>query len=90
LICQQKIYKLIRLNKNQFMEKSAFIAAHKLPVEDLGEGVSRQILGYDKNIMMVKVSFEKGAIGKAHRHPPSSPDIICGFWCFRSKRWGQH
>jgi quercetin dioxygenase-like cupin family protein len=51
------------------MEKSAFIAAHKLPVEDLGEGVFRQILGYDKDIMMVKVSFEKGAIGKAHRHP---------------------
>ena len=37
--------------------------------EDLGEGVSRQILGYDNQIMMVKVSFEKGAIGKTHHHP---------------------
>ncbi|QKG79466.1 cupin domain-containing protein [Tenuifilum thalassicum] len=36
--------------------------------EDLGGGVSRQFLGWDNQIMMVKVKFEKGAIGSTHQH----------------------
>lgn len=36
--------------------------------EELGGGVSRKILGYDNQIMMVKVKFEKGAIGSPHQH----------------------
>jgi quercetin dioxygenase-like cupin family protein len=34
-----------------------------------GEGVTRQFVAYDDNIMMVKVSFEKGAVGAPHAHP---------------------
>ncbi|TKG96904.1 cupin domain-containing protein [Puteibacter caeruleilacunae] len=45
-----------------------FLFGKKIEVEDLGDGVSRQILGYDESIMMVKVMFEKGAIGYAHHH----------------------
>lgn len=37
--------------------------------EDLGDGIKRQVLGYDKQIMMVKVSFNTGAIGVLHQHP---------------------
>lgn len=33
------------------------------------KGVTRQIMGYNDNIMMVKVKFEKGACGAAHEHP---------------------
>ena len=36
--------------------------------EDLGDGVSRKISGYDDKIMMVKVKFEVGAIGPLHEH----------------------
>ena len=36
--------------------------------EDLGGGVSRQIAGYDDNIMMVKVRFDPGAVGTPHKH----------------------
>ncbi len=36
--------------------------------EQLGPGLSRQILGWDNQIMMVKVKFEKGAIGAPHTH----------------------
>jgi len=36
--------------------------------EDLGGGVSRQFQGWDNQIMMVKVKFEKGAEGKPHQH----------------------
>lgn len=33
-----------------------------------GEGITRQFVGYDNTIMMVKVMFEKGAIGYQHEH----------------------
>lgn len=36
--------------------------------EDLGEGVSRKICGYDDKIMLVKVRFEAGSIGPLHEH----------------------
>ena len=34
----------------------------------MGGGLSRKFLGYDNQIMMVKVKFEKGAIGAPHKH----------------------
>ncbi len=37
--------------------------------EDLGDGVQRQIMGYDDQIMLVKVKFETGAVGALHNHP---------------------
>ena len=40
-----------------------------VPVEPLPNGKRRQILGYDTNLMLVKVFFEKGGIGERHRHP---------------------
>lgn len=36
--------------------------------EELGGGVSRKILGFDNQIMMVRVRFEKGALGSPHQH----------------------
>ena len=38
------------------------------PWEDLGNGIKRQVFGYDENIMLVKVQFEAGAIGELHSH----------------------
>ena len=34
--------------------------------ESAGEGIVRQIMGYNDNLMMVKVKFETGAIGTPH------------------------
>jgi len=45
-----------------------FIDGNTHPWEDLGDGVKRQIMGFDKNIMMVRAAFEKGAVGKLHKH----------------------
>ena len=39
-----------------------FILTQTMEWEELGGGVSRKILGYDNQIMMVQVKFEKGAI----------------------------
>lgn len=33
-----------------------------------GEGITRQITGYNNGLMMVKVAFEKGAVGVLHHH----------------------
>ncbi len=45
-----------------------FISTNGMEWEQLGGGVSRKFLGFDNQIMMVKVNFEKGAIGSNHQH----------------------
>lgn len=45
-----------------------FCMAKEMDWEDLGGGVSRKFLGWDNQIMMVKVKFEKGAVGSPHQH----------------------
>lgn len=40
------------------------------------KGVSRQIMAYNDDIMMVKVKFETGAIGTPHTHPHSQATYI--------------
>jgi quercetin dioxygenase-like cupin family protein len=45
-----------------------FCHAEGMLWEDLGGGVSRKFLGWDNQIMMVKVRFEKGARGHPHQH----------------------
>jgi quercetin dioxygenase-like cupin family protein len=47
----------------------AFVRAQETPVEDLGDGVTRQILGYDTALMLVRVGFRQGAQGYLHHHP---------------------
>ncbi len=48
---------------------SGFVFENQGEWKNVGQGVKRQILGYDKQLMVVKVAFEKGAIGSAHSHP---------------------
>ncbi|MFC2080259.1 cupin domain-containing protein [Bacteroidota bacterium] len=45
-----------------------FITTPEMEWEELGGGVSRKFLGWDNQIMMVKVKFEKGAVGSPHQH----------------------
>lgn len=40
----------------------------EMPWENVGEGVRRQIMGYDPHLMLVKVHFDKGAEGYMHEH----------------------
>jgi len=37
--------------------------------KDLGGGVSRKILAYSSEMMVVEVRFEEGGIGALHTHP---------------------
>lgn len=44
--------------------------------EQVGEGVKRKIMGYDKDLMLVKVDFDKGAVGSLHAHPHSQATYV--------------
>jgi quercetin dioxygenase-like cupin family protein len=58
------------LQKDREMKNSnLFVSEEQLAWEDTGGGVRRKILGYDSALMMVRVKFQKGAIGAMHAHP---------------------
>jgi len=48
---------------------SAFGLNEQIEREDLGGGVSRKILTYGGNVMMVEVTMKKGGVGTVHAHP---------------------
>ena len=44
--------------------------------EIIGNGLARQITGYNATIMMVKVKFDNGAIGELHNHRHSQASYV--------------
>ena len=40
--------------------------------ESGGEGVTKRVLAYSDDVMVVENTFDEGAIGKLHHHPPSA------------------
>jgi quercetin dioxygenase-like cupin family protein len=46
------------------------------PWEDAGNGVQRQVFGYDDKVMMVKARFVTGGIGTIHSHPHSQVTYV--------------
>ena len=50
--------------------------ADKLAWETPGPGIKRQIMGYDGQLMIVKVHFEKGAVGSQHEHYHSQATYV--------------
>ena len=57
-------------------ESNNFQFEAEMPWESAGEGIVRQIMGYNDNLMMVKVKFETGAIGTPHTHPHTQTKIV--------------
>jgi quercetin dioxygenase-like cupin family protein len=45
-----------------------FIEDKDISWEQMDTGVQRKIMGYDDNLMVVKVNFETGGVGKLHQH----------------------
>jgi quercetin dioxygenase-like cupin family protein len=58
------------------MQSEKFLLENELPWEVVGDGVSRQIAGYDDQLMQVKVAFKKGSIGYVHQHVHSQSSIV--------------
>ena len=64
-------------DNNTIMNQSSnFIFEADTPWDDAGGGVVRQVLGYNDNIMMVKVKFKKGQEGAMHTHPHSQVTYV--------------
>ena len=55
-----------------------FSIAKKMEWEDLGGGISRKIMGWDNQIMMVIVRFEKAAVGNPHQHFQTQTTYVAG------------
>lgn len=46
------------------------------PWEAVAEGLTRQIMGYDDKIMLVKAKFDTGAVGQLHKHYHSQVTFV--------------
>jgi quercetin dioxygenase-like cupin family protein len=46
----------------------AHIKNAQVELEEVAPGMTRQIMGYDSDIMLVVVNFKRGAIGYEHKH----------------------
>ncbi len=52
----------------QTNKAKAFINSDNIEWEAVDNGIERKILGYDDQVMMVYIRFEKGAVGSLHHH----------------------
>ncbi|GAA6167660.1 cupin domain-containing protein [Sessilibacter corallicola] len=50
------------------MQSAPFLFGKEIKHEMVDEGITRQILGFNNQIMMVKVYFEEGSQGYVHDH----------------------
>jgi quercetin dioxygenase-like cupin family protein len=51
------------------MNEDLFIIDSDMPWQEMGDGITRKIMAWDDRLMLVKVSFETGAVGAVHQHP---------------------
>ena len=58
----------------------------ELKWENPGPGIRRQIMGYDEQLMMVKVQFEKGGC-RYNARTSSQSGYLCGKWKVRINDW---
>jgi len=57
-------------------QSKAFMFGAQTPREPAGDGLRRQIFGYNDSIMLVKVEFDVGAVGAVHSHPHSQVTYV--------------
>ncbi len=57
-------------------KSEVFQIEKKMVWENPGPGIKRQIMGYDGQLMMVKVVFEEGAVGTMHEHYHSQATYV--------------
>jgi quercetin dioxygenase-like cupin family protein len=57
-------------------QSEAFVSDGASAKEDLGGGITRKILGYGPDLMIVRVWFDKGAVGEVHAHHHSQSTYV--------------
>ncbi|HEX8462239.1 MAG TPA: cupin domain-containing protein [Segetibacter sp.] len=58
------------------IQGSIFQVESEIPWENAAAGIQRQVFGNDDKIMLVKVKFEKGAVGDLHKHHHSQVTYV--------------
>lgn len=58
------------------MQSERFLFGNDVPIEDVGGGITRQILGHNDALMLVKAIFETGAEGYQHEHYHSQVSYV--------------
>lgn len=53
-----------------------FMFADTTPRDPVGDGLARQLFGFDESILMARVEFEAGAIGEIHTHEHSQVSYV--------------
>ena len=51
------------------MHENIFIKNKEVNWQLIGPGLKRKVMAFDETVMLVKVEFDKGAIGSLHSHP---------------------
>ena len=57
------------LMNTDFLKNKTLVADEDIDWQEVEKGIARKIMSYTNDIMLVKVRFEKGAIGTRHHHP---------------------
>jgi quercetin dioxygenase-like cupin family protein len=54
--------------KASFQGAGMFVRTAERPTEQVEPGITRQVLGHDDELMMVRITFRRGAVGALHEH----------------------
>ena len=57
-------------------ESATFVFGLSEPIEQVQDGIKRQLLGYGAGLMTVKVWFDEGAEGYQHHHPHTQASYV--------------
>jgi quercetin dioxygenase-like cupin family protein len=58
------------------VQNNSFQLGDQIEWVNAGPGIQRQLYGHDDNLMLVKVKFEKGAVGVLHQHFQSQASYV--------------
>lgn len=57
-------------------QSNLFQSDNTLPWTDLGDGIQRKVMGFNNQLMLVKVRFEEGAVGSLHSHEHTQSSYV--------------
>ncbi len=60
----------------QKLMTALFTESKEVAWEHTAPGIKRKVMVYDENLMLVKVSFEKSAVGSLHSHPHTQVSYV--------------
>lgn len=61
---------------SELLRSGNFQSGDEIPWEEASAGIKRKLYGHDNGVMLVKVKFEKGAIGAVHEHPHTQVSYV--------------